>query len=304
MRSTSSSPRTTTAAKATVLALVADGGLRGIDAGKLERARQLEGLWPSSASPSRGRSASASRAPGSWSRNRIVVGRRTLAAATARRCMIGTGTVPGRSPPHVRRKHARRGEGRGFSPGPSIPDVRIGHVHLKVADIERSLAFYVGVLGFELKARYGTRRAFIAAGDYHHHIGLNTWESKGGRPPPPGHDRPLSSRHPLPEPRGARRRAPPADRGRHPARRRQRPRRQRGALSARSRRERRRALLGPPAGGMAEQPGRLARHVHQVARSRGPAQRGRLASRVARRVPGSGAHRHGRRQVRLAGSPI
>jgi catechol 2,3-dioxygenase len=64
--------------------------------------------------------------------------------------------------------------------------VRIGHVHLKVADIERSLAFYCGVLGFEVKQRWGTEAAFIAAGGYHHHIGLNTWESEGGSPPAPG----------------------------------------------------------------------------------------------------------------------
>lgn len=72
-------------------------------------------------------------------------------------------------------------------PGQPIdPRVRIGHVHLKVADLERSLGFYCGVLGFSLKARYGTQAAFIAAGDYHHHIGLNTWESLGGSPPAPG----------------------------------------------------------------------------------------------------------------------
>ena len=69
---------------------------------------------------------------------------------------------------------------------PIDPGVRIGHVHLKVADIERSLAFYCGVLGFELMQRYGTQAAFISAGGYHHHIGLNTWESAGGTPPPPG----------------------------------------------------------------------------------------------------------------------
>ena len=63
--------------------------------------------------------------------------------------------------------------------------VRIGHVHLKVADIDRALAFYCGVLGFELTQRYGEQAAFISAGDYHHHIGLNTWESLGGPPPPP-----------------------------------------------------------------------------------------------------------------------
>jgi catechol 2,3-dioxygenase len=66
------------------------------------------------------------------------------------------------------------------------PHVRIGHVHLKVADIERSLKFYCGVLGFELMQRMGTSAAFISAGGYHHHIGLNTWESRGGSPPPPG----------------------------------------------------------------------------------------------------------------------
>ncbi len=70
---------------------------------------------------------------------------------------------------------------------PSIdPQTRIGHVHLKVADIERALAFYCGVLGFSLVARYGAEAAFIAAGDYHHHIGLNTWESRGGSPPARG----------------------------------------------------------------------------------------------------------------------
>jgi catechol 2,3-dioxygenase len=66
------------------------------------------------------------------------------------------------------------------------PGVRIGHVHLKVADLERSLAFYCGVLGFELIQRMGDSAAFISAGGYHHNIGLNTWESLGGAPPPPG----------------------------------------------------------------------------------------------------------------------
>mgnify|MGYP000666386150 CR=1 FL=1 len=64
--------------------------------------------------------------------------------------------------------------------------VRIGHVHLKVADLERALAFYCGVLGFELTQRYGKQAAFVSAGGYHHHIGLNTWESRNGSPPPPG----------------------------------------------------------------------------------------------------------------------
>jgi catechol 2,3-dioxygenase len=70
--------------------------------------------------------------------------------------------------------------------GPIDGGVRIGHVHLKVADLERALGFYCGVLGFELTQRYGTQAAFVSAGGYHHHIGLNTWESHGGPPPPPG----------------------------------------------------------------------------------------------------------------------
>src|SRR5262245_47071512 len=69
---------------------------------------------------------------------------------------------------------------------PINPGVTIGHVHLKVADLERSLAFYCGVLGFALVQRYKSSAAFISAGGYHHHIGLNTWESKGGSPPPEG----------------------------------------------------------------------------------------------------------------------
>jgi catechol 2,3-dioxygenase len=64
--------------------------------------------------------------------------------------------------------------------------VRIGHVHLKVADLDRALAFYCGILGFQLMQRIGQQAAFISAGGYHHHIGLNTWESRGGSPPAPG----------------------------------------------------------------------------------------------------------------------
>jgi len=72
------------------------------------------------------------------------------------------------------------------SPDPIDPRVDIGHVHLKVADLQRGLDFYCGVLGFQLMQQYGTQAAFISAGGYHHHIGLNTWESLGGSPPPPG----------------------------------------------------------------------------------------------------------------------
>src|SRR6185503_6568077 len=69
---------------------------------------------------------------------------------------------------------------------PIIAGARIGHVHLKVADLERALGFYCGVLGFELTQRLGSGAAFVSAGGYHHHIGLNTWESHGGTRPPPG----------------------------------------------------------------------------------------------------------------------
>lgn len=67
------------------------------------------------------------------------------------------------------------------------PDARIGHVHLKVADLARALAFYRDLLGFTVTARYGDGAVFLAAGGYHHHLGLNTWESAGSTPPPPGH---------------------------------------------------------------------------------------------------------------------
>jgi catechol 2,3-dioxygenase len=70
---------------------------------------------------------------------------------------------------------------------PVDPQTRIGHVHLKVADLDRAIGFYSGVLGFSVTQRYGTGAAFLAAGSYHHHIGLNTWESAGGTPPPTGH---------------------------------------------------------------------------------------------------------------------
>ena len=69
---------------------------------------------------------------------------------------------------------------------PIDPRVDIGHVHLKVANLDRALGFYSGVLGFELTQRLGNSAAFLSAGGYHHHIGLNTWESQGGSPPPPG----------------------------------------------------------------------------------------------------------------------
>ena len=66
------------------------------------------------------------------------------------------------------------------------PRVHIGHVHLKVADIDRAVDFYRDILGFDVMQRYGSEAAFLSAGGYHHHLGLNTWESRGGSPPPPG----------------------------------------------------------------------------------------------------------------------
>jgi catechol 2,3-dioxygenase len=72
------------------------------------------------------------------------------------------------------------------NPTPIIAGTRIGHVHLKVADLDRALGFYCGVLGFEVMQRMSSGAAFISAGGYHHHIGLNTWESLAGAPPPPG----------------------------------------------------------------------------------------------------------------------
>lgn len=72
------------------------------------------------------------------------------------------------------------------TPAPLDPGTRIGHVHLRVADLDRALAFYQGVLGFEITQRMGHGAAFLSAGGYHHHIGLNTWQSRHGTPPPPG----------------------------------------------------------------------------------------------------------------------
>lgn len=72
------------------------------------------------------------------------------------------------------------------TPPPLPPATRLGHIHLKVSNLQKSLDFYRGVLGFEVQQMYGRQAAFLSAGGYHHHIGLNTWESEGGTPPPPG----------------------------------------------------------------------------------------------------------------------
>ena len=70
---------------------------------------------------------------------------------------------------------------------PAPAATRVGHVHLKVADLDRAIAFYSDILGFDVTQRYGPRAAFLGAGGYHHHVGLNTWESQGGTAPPKGH---------------------------------------------------------------------------------------------------------------------
>ncbi len=78
------------------------------------------------------------------------------------------------------------GQTKDLNPAGIHPQVQIGHIHLKVADLERAVAFYHGVLGFEITERWGMEAAFLSAGGYHHHIALNTWQSRGGTPPPPG----------------------------------------------------------------------------------------------------------------------
>jgi len=81
--------------------------------------------------------------------------------------------------------------------GPIPAGTRIGHVHLKVSDLERAIRFYRDIMGFELVTRLGDEAAFLSAGGYHHHIGLNTWTSRGGAPRA-RHHRPLPLRHQLP----------------------------------------------------------------------------------------------------------
>jgi catechol 2,3-dioxygenase len=98
---------------------------------------------------------------------------------------------------------------------PIDPQARMGHVHLKVADLERALGFYRDVLGFELMQRTGDQAAFLSAGGYHHHIALNTWESLGGPPPPFGHNGALSPRDRLSRPSGAGECVTAVDRSRH-----------------------------------------------------------------------------------------
>ena len=185
-----------------------------------------------------------------------------------------------------------RDAGRPEGTPPIDAGVRIGHVHLKVADLDRALGFWCGVLGFELIQKYGNQAAFVSAGGYHHHIGLNTWESRGGPPPAPGTTglyhaailyptrasladalrRLIAAAIPLD---GA------SDHGVSEA------------LYLRDpRRERHRALLGPSPRLLAAGRRRRPRHVHPPARSRGPPEgvsgRDRPTGGAERRPRGAG----------------
>lgn len=149
---------------------------------------------------------------------------------------------------------------------PINAQVRVGHVHLKVADLGRALDFYCGVLGFELMQRIGSQAAFVSAGGYHHHIGLNTWESLNGAPPAPGttglyHFAILyPARAALAD--ALRRLASANIEREHRTGRRKRPRRQRSPLFARSRRQRAGTLLGQAARRVAAHARRRTRDVH------------------------------------------
>ena len=169
---------------------------------------------------------------------------------------------------------------------PIDPRVRIGHVHLKVADLDRALGFYQGVLGFELTQRYGRDAAFVSAGGYHHHIGLNVWESRGGSPPPRGTTGLYHLAILYPDARGPRGRAASGRRGEDSAGRRERPRRQRSAVPARPRWQRRRALPRPAARGVAAGWRGEHRDDDPAAGRRGASARVRIQTRPpAKRLP-------------------
>src|SRR5947199_1924929 len=160
---------------------------------------------------------------------------------------------------------------------PIAAGVNIGHVHLKTADIDRVHDFYVGILGFDVVTRI-PQALFLSAGGYHHHLGFNTWESKGGSPPPPGttglyH---VAIKYPT---RAALGRVPPPGRSGMAARRLQRPRHARGALPPRSRRERPRAGLGPSGIGVASRRRGTPGVRQPPAGHRGPPGRRRLSAR-------------------------
>jgi catechol 2,3-dioxygenase-like lactoylglutathione lyase family enzyme len=161
------------------------------------------------------------------------------------------------------------------------PGTSIGHIHLKVANIERALGFYRDILGFEVTQWYGDDAVFLSAGGYHHHIGLNTWMSRNADPAPPHSAglfhlailyperrdcRALPPRHPLPRAAGPRARPQVAPGKQVPHRRNLRPRRLRGAVPAGSRRQWRRAVPGPSARGVAAYPRRRARNGNKAPR--------------------------------------
>lgn len=100
-------------------------------------------------------------------------------------CAVGIASGNG-YPSSMKSKASVISKGAASHSGPIAAGVSIGHIHLKVGNLERAIAFYRDALGFEVTERYGRDAAFLSAGGYHHHIGLNTWESQGGQPPPPG----------------------------------------------------------------------------------------------------------------------
>ena len=116
----------------------------------------------------------------SWSIRHVPRAQNADADRLVNEALDGAGKATSAASPQAAASQPEEG------PGPIDPGVDIGHVHLKVADVDRALEFYCGILGFELMQRWGADAAFISAGGYHHHIGLNSWSSKGGSPPPPG----------------------------------------------------------------------------------------------------------------------
>ena len=175
------------------------------------------------------------------------------------------------------------GASRIRSSAPIDPGVSIGHVHLKVADLDRALGVLLRRARLRAHAALRPSAAFVSAGGYHHHIGLNTWESHGGSPPPPGTTGLYHVAIVYPTRAALADALRRAGRRRHSARRRQRPRGQRSALPARPRRQRHRALLGSPERPVAAHRRRRARDVHASARPAVAARSGiALRSGIAR----------------------
>jgi len=167
----------------------------------------------------------------------------------------------------------------GWKPFVSDPQVRIGHVHLKVADLGRALGFYSRVLGLEITARLSDSAAFLSAGGYHHHIALNTWESLGGSPPPPGNGL-VSHRDPVPDSSGPCGSPAPRPVREDCSRRRSRSRRKRIHLPPGSRWQRRGIDVAPSERAMAPLTRRSAHHVYAAVGSPGFAHRGHCRNHV------------------------